>query len=67
VSATLEGVSAIDPRGLVVLASVVIVTVAWVTLGRSMFLLERARRERCVVCGRFLEPGRTCDCSRPRY
>jgi hypothetical protein len=52
---------------LVVLASVVIVTVAWVTLGRSMFLLERARRERCVVCGRFLEPGRTCDCSRPRY
>jgi hypothetical protein len=51
----------------VVLASVMIVAVACVALGRSVFLLERARRERCVACGRFLEPGRACECSRSRY
>jgi hypothetical protein len=60
-------VSTIDPRVFVVLASVMIVAVACVTLGRSVFLLERARRERCVSCGRFLEPGRTCGCARSRY
>jgi hypothetical protein len=59
--------SAIDPHVFVVLASVMIVAVACVSLGRSVFLLERARRERCVACGRLLEPGRTCECSRSRY
>jgi hypothetical protein len=59
-------VSVIDPRVFAVLASVMLVAVACVALGRSVFLLERVRRERCVACGRFLEPGRTCDCSRSR-
>jgi hypothetical protein len=60
-------VSVIDPRLFAVLASVMMVAVACVVLGRGVFLLERARRERCVACGRFLEPGCTCDCSRSRY
>jgi hypothetical protein len=59
--------TAIDPRLFAVLASVMLIAVACVVLGRSVFLLERARRERCVACGRFLEPGRTCECSRSRY
>jgi hypothetical protein len=59
--------SAIDPHVFVILASVMIVAVACVSLGRSVFLLERPRRERCVACGRLLEPGRTRECSRSRY